>query len=69
MAPIVVAAADDTLWLVPLLLLPIAAVHKCASILLAKEYEALHDPLTELPNRKFFRIRANEAIDEMQKAA
>jgi diguanylate cyclase (GGDEF)-like protein len=64
LAPIVVAAADDTLLLIPLLLLPIAAVHKCASILLAKEHEALHDALTDLPNRKLFRLRAAEAIEE-----
>jgi diguanylate cyclase (GGDEF)-like protein len=63
LAPIVVAAAEDTLLLVPLLLLPIAAVHKCASILLAKEHEATHDSLTELPNRKLFRERAVEAVE------
>ena len=64
LAPIVVSAADDTLLLVPLLLLPIAAVHKCASILLSKEYESLHDPLTALPNRKLFMERVAEALDE-----
>ena len=64
LAPIVVAAANNTLFLVPLFLMPIAAVHKCASILLAKEHEAAHDPLTGLPNRKLYRERAVEAIEE-----
>jgi diguanylate cyclase (GGDEF)-like protein len=64
LAPIVVSAADDTLMLVPLLLLPIAAVHKCGSILLAKEHEALHDSLTELPNRKQFKERAGEVLTD-----
>jgi diguanylate cyclase (GGDEF)-like protein len=64
LAPIVVASANNSLLLVPLFLMPIAAVHKCASILLAKEHEAAHDPLTGLPNRKLYRERAVEAIDE-----
>ena len=64
LAPIVVAAANNTLFLVPLLLMPIAAVHKCASILLAKEHEAAHDPLTGLPNRTLYRDRAVEAVAE-----
>ncbi|HEX2038456.1 MAG TPA: EAL domain-containing protein [Acidimicrobiales bacterium] len=64
LAPIVVAAANNSLLLVPLFLMPIAAVHKCASILLAKEHEAAHDPLTGLPNRKLYRERAVEAIEE-----
>ena len=68
LAPIVVSAADDTLLLVPLLLLPIAAVHKCASILLAKEYESLHDALTALPNRKLFMERAAETLEEADRA-
>ncbi|MDQ3756832.1 MAG: EAL domain-containing protein [Actinomycetota bacterium] len=64
LAPIVVAAANNTLLLVPFFLMPIAAVHKCASILLAKEHEAAHDPLTGLPNRKLYRERAVEAVTE-----
>jgi diguanylate cyclase (GGDEF)-like protein len=66
LAPIVVAAANNTLLLVPLLLLPIATVHKCASILLAKEHEAAHDSLTGLPNRKLYRERAVEAVQEAE---
>ena len=68
LAPIVVAASDNTLFLIPLLLMPIAAVHKCASILLAKEHEAAHDPLTGLPNRTLYRERAVEAIEDAKAA-
>ncbi|HZQ28358.1 MAG TPA: EAL domain-containing protein [Acidimicrobiales bacterium] len=68
LAPIVVAAADDTLLLVPLLVMPIAAVHKCASILMAKEHAALHDALTSLPNRTSFRGRVTEALGRAQRA-
>ena len=62
LAPVVVSAANNTAMLVPLLILPIAAVHKCASILLTRDYEAAHDPLTSLANRMLFRQQVIEAL-------
>src|SRR3954447_20510661 len=52
LAPIVVVVMERSAALVPLLLLPMAAVYATASLSLERERQALHDTLTGLPNRK-----------------
>jgi diguanylate cyclase (GGDEF)-like protein len=54
LSPLVVAVVSDSLWLVPLLLLPAIAVYQGARGSLEKEHRSRHDLLTELPNRLFF---------------
>lgn len=45
------AAVGWSIWLLPLLLLPIIAVHKAAGLSIERERQALHVALTGLPNR------------------
>ncbi len=76
LSPIVMVVSGESLLLIPLLALPLAAIHKSASISLEKErlvetlrahadaneYQATHDALTRLPNRVLFRDRLDQAI-------
>jgi diguanylate cyclase (GGDEF)-like protein len=61
LAPIVVVCSERSLWMVPLFALPMAAVYTSTSIALEK-HQALHDALTDLPNRRLFRDRVNQAV-------
>jgi diguanylate cyclase (GGDEF)-like protein len=62
LAPIVVVASSFSLALLPLLLLPVAAVYLGGWQAALNDHQALHDYLTALPNRAFFRVRAEAAI-------
>jgi len=61
LAPIVVVCSERSLWMVPLFALPMAAVYSSATIALDR-HQALHDALTDLPNRRLFRDRVNQAV-------
>jgi diguanylate cyclase (GGDEF)-like protein len=76
LSPILMVASRESLLLVPLLTLPLAAVHRSATVSLEKErlfetlrdqadeneYQATHDGLTHLPNRILFRDRLEQAL-------
>lgn len=66
LSPLVVFVADEPMYL-PLLLLPLYAVYKTASISREKEHQSLHDALTGLPNRKMILARLGESIDDARR--
>ena len=63
MAPLVVAVAEDSLWLVGLLVVPALAIHRGAVSALEREHMTLHDPLTGLPNQIAFQQRLVEQLE------
>jgi len=56
--PLVVAVESYDRLLLPFLLLPLTAIYRAGRDARASEHQALHDRLTELPNRALFRRRA-----------
>ena len=60
--PLVMAVAAHATYLVPLLALPLVALHRGSRAARLSEHQAQHDGLTGLPNRALFRVRAEAAI-------
>ena len=61
-APIIIAVSAYGLFLLPLLILPVLAIHRSSHEARLSEYRSLHDRLTELPNRVLFHDRAQRSI-------
>jgi diguanylate cyclase (GGDEF)-like protein len=64
LSPVVLVCAEANLYLVPILLLPIAAAYRSAKASVEKEHQATHDALTGLPNRVGFRAALVQAVAE-----
>jgi diguanylate cyclase (GGDEF)-like protein len=64
LTPIVVLVTAESVAALPLLLLPIFAVYRSASLSVEKEHLALHDSLTDLPNRFQFASMLTSGVDE-----
>lgn len=62
LSPLVVLVANEW-FLMPLLLLPLQAVYHTAKTSREKEYQALHDSLTDLPNRSFLGAQLESSLD------
>jgi diguanylate cyclase (GGDEF)-like protein len=67
-APLVVVVMGRSVLLVLLFLLPLTAIYANAATSLKREYEALHDELTALPNRAFLLKKTSEALAEASRA-
>jgi len=66
-SPFIVAMLLLNPWFVPLLLLPLIAVYKTASISRSRERQSLHDALTNLPNRVLLQQRLSASLDEVRR--
>ena len=61
-APLVLSVARDSLWLLPLFLPAIVAAHRATRTAVERDHRALHDTLTELPNREHLTARVQREL-------
>jgi diguanylate cyclase (GGDEF)-like protein len=65
LAPVVAQALSWSVAALPLLMVPLIAVHRSTSLASQREHEALHDPLTGLPNRQSLLMRLRAACEDL----
>ena len=62
-APVLAVIAVHALVLIPLLLLVVVMLQRSATTSMEREHAAMHDPLTELGNRRLLETRLSEALE------
>jgi len=65
LAPVVAQSLAWSVAALPLLMVPLVAVHRSARLASEREHEALHDALTELPNRTSLLMRLKQACEHL----
>jgi diguanylate cyclase (GGDEF)-like protein len=65
LAPVVAQSLAWSVAALPLLMVPLIAVHRSARLASQREHEALHDALTELPNRTSLLQRLRQACEDL----
>jgi diguanylate cyclase (GGDEF)-like protein len=65
LAPIIAQALNWSVAALPLLMLPLIAVHRSTRLASQREYAALHDELTGLPNRTSLMMRLHQACEDI----
>jgi diguanylate cyclase (GGDEF)-like protein len=64
LSPITVVVGQRSVLLLPCLAVPLIAAYRTALLSQEKEHQSLHDSLTGLANRSYFRARIDEALRE-----
>ncbi len=59
---VIVVAGEGSWGMLPVLMLPLLAVQRAAEMSKEREHRALHDPLTDLPNRLLLADRIERAL-------
>jgi diguanylate cyclase (GGDEF)-like protein len=65
LAPVVAQSLAWSVAALPLLMVPLVAVHRSARMASEREHEALHDALTQLPNRTSLLMRLKQACEDL----
>jgi diguanylate cyclase (GGDEF)-like protein len=64
LAPAAVVVADFSMWMLPMLVLPLVGVQHSAWVAARRQHEALHDGLTGLANRILFHRRTDGVLSD-----
>ena len=67
LSPLMVIVGEFSVGMLPLLALPIIAIHRNTRQAIRSEHQALHDALTGLPNRVLFHDRVRQAIESARR--